>query len=381
MNLFFEKARRAARMGDSQLARHWVSRGNLSERETDEIQRLLDVSRNPGKEYHDFERKKAQLEADQKEASDEHELSQYYQGRADAHEISRDKSENLGIYGRNDDPEICEREDEIDENPAIRARMERPLSMEERRRRREEVSRAIEARKRMGDIGEHGKYYRHRIASPREFDSRSFRTIAPHGSERHKFVIGCPKKYYSPRTGKCKVGTEVQSVLTRANGRHKRGISANASLLVVRNPQEVYRGEFKSIYNLYQQKLGKVPRDISMAMDYVYKTGNRSLIKKFIQGFKRYCKFHNALPEKMNVINIKGMGNKDDIEIFAALGKAPAISYTIPSGMKSNKAGTIWVHTTGEHGGKKPTLASTADGKSTITLPDGTLKVREWLER
>jgi hypothetical protein len=65
-----------------------------------------------------------------------------------------------------------------------------------------------------------GKFKRTRIASPKEYDPKSFRTITP-GSGRHRMVVGCPKGKY--RGGKCAAGMEVQSVLTAKNATRREG--------------------------------------------------------------------------------------------------------------------------------------------------------------
>jgi len=57
------------------------------------------------------------------------------------------------------------------------------------------------------------KYRRYRKVSPAKFDPRSFRIKEV--DEKTKLVVGCPKGKYSPKTGRCKVGTRVQAVLKK----------------------------------------------------------------------------------------------------------------------------------------------------------------------
>jgi hypothetical protein len=52
-----------------------------------------------------------------------------------------------------------------------------------------------------------------RIRSPKRYDKRSFRIKKV--NPRTMLVIACPKGGYSPSKGKCKVGTEVQSVIKK----------------------------------------------------------------------------------------------------------------------------------------------------------------------
>lgn len=53
------------------------------------------------------------------------------------------------------------------------------------------------------------QYEHERLADPKQFDSRSFRTIhAPHG---HRLVVGCPTGEWSD--GACRVGTMAQALL------------------------------------------------------------------------------------------------------------------------------------------------------------------------
>lgn len=57
------------------------------------------------------------------------------------------------------------------------------------------------------------KYCRQRLADPKDFDRRSFRTVAVPGRPDRKIVTGCPAGEYQPRKGVCKVGLKAQSML------------------------------------------------------------------------------------------------------------------------------------------------------------------------
>jgi hypothetical protein len=57
------------------------------------------------------------------------------------------------------------------------------------------------------------KYCRKRLASPKLFHPKSFRVIPLSKEKGVKGIVGCPKKYFSVKTGKCKVGTRMQSIL------------------------------------------------------------------------------------------------------------------------------------------------------------------------
>lgn len=57
------------------------------------------------------------------------------------------------------------------------------------------------------------RYCRKRLVSPELFHPKSFRVIPLSREKGVKGIIGCPKKYYSVRSGKCKVGTRMQSML------------------------------------------------------------------------------------------------------------------------------------------------------------------------
>jgi len=104
-------------------------------------------------------------------------------------------------------------------NPKMKARTKRPLPLRVVKARRLAVRKAMAA----------NRYSRTRISSPKEFDPRSFRTIAT-GSGRHKMIVGCPKGKF--KGGKCKAGMEVQSVLRRVGKNARR----NPLLMVVPNP-------------------------------------------------------------------------------------------------------------------------------------------------
>jgi len=58
-------------------------------------------------------------------------------------------------------------------------------------------------------------YVRLRQKSPSYFDKSSFRTIDPGERGHLKLVIGCKKGSYDKKKQKCKIGTEVQTVLLR----------------------------------------------------------------------------------------------------------------------------------------------------------------------
>jgi len=62
----------------------------------------------------------------------------------------------------------------------------------------------------LAKTGSRAKFRHKRIASPKAFDSRSFRTKKVGKS---RVIIGCPTGKYSPSTGRCKVGTKAQAVL------------------------------------------------------------------------------------------------------------------------------------------------------------------------
>lgn len=56
------------------------------------------------------------------------------------------------------------------------------------------------------------KYCHERVASPKRFDKKSFRT-KPVGKRGHKIVTGCPKGKYSKRSGRCKTSIGLQAIL------------------------------------------------------------------------------------------------------------------------------------------------------------------------
>lgn len=130
-------------------------------------------------------------------------------------------------------------------NPAMRAKLGRPLSAKAKAARRAKVARAMKSgAHQLAGLGAkfggpRAKFARVRIASPREFQKGSFRVISP-GSGAHKMVIACPKA--TPLTGgKCKGGTEVQAVLVRkvsaAERKADMKVAANPLLMVVPNPR------------------------------------------------------------------------------------------------------------------------------------------------
>lgn len=66
----------------------------------------------------------------------------------------------------------------------------------------------------MGKLVRTLNYIRERIADPKEFDRRSFRTVRTDG---HRVVIGCPNGRWDSAHDVCEVGTRAQSVLHPAS--------------------------------------------------------------------------------------------------------------------------------------------------------------------
>ncbi len=59
------------------------------------------------------------------------------------------------------------------------------------------------------------RYKRTRVKSPKLFDKRSFRVVDVGRPEHHKIIIGCPRNKYDAKRKRCKVGTQVQSILEK----------------------------------------------------------------------------------------------------------------------------------------------------------------------
>ncbi len=96
----------------------------------------------------------------------------------------------------------------------------------------------------------------------------------------------------------------------------------------------------------------------------------------FREAYNRYVKFHGCPPTSLSFHKVP-MGRANDVQVFTALGEAPAESYRPLSGQKgSNKSGTTWVHK--YEGRRKPIKAVDPTGKLIITLP-GRHKVTDWI--
>ena len=73
----------------------------------------------------------------------------------------------------------------------------------------------------MGLLARSRNFIRERLADPREFDRRSFRTVK---TDAHRVTIGCPKGQWDPgakgptgEPGLCLVGTKAQTILHPAS--------------------------------------------------------------------------------------------------------------------------------------------------------------------
>jgi hypothetical protein len=62
--------------------------------------------------------------------------------------------------------------------------------------------------------GKYAKYDHERIQEPSLFDKHSLRIIPFKDNSGRKRIIGCPIGHYDKKTGKCKVGTQTQAILT-----------------------------------------------------------------------------------------------------------------------------------------------------------------------
>lgn len=62
-----------------------------------------------------------------------------------------------------------------------------------------------------------GRYTHERVQSPRKFARASFRTIDPGRPGHTKLIIGCPKGQWDRKRRRCRVGTQVQAILTEKN--------------------------------------------------------------------------------------------------------------------------------------------------------------------
>jgi hypothetical protein len=237
-------------------------------------------------------------------------------------------------------------------NPKMKVYTKRPLPESVKIKRRMAVKEAFKQKcggKKAEPPGKYGKYYRTRIADPKEFERRSFRTI-PAGT-KHKLIIGCPKKYYRPRLKECKIGTEVQSVLTKANRNKK---TKRNPLLMVVNPDFV-----NSLPNGLK-KYANVPG--------------------FQEAIKKYVEFHGEYPISITRKNLP-IGEGKSTQFFIKLGKAPAASYTPSSRQTSNKKGTVWVHPFGTepNTGELPDIITNAQGNMLLIAP-GKYKVKDWIK-
>jgi len=56
---------------------------------------------------------------------------------------------------------------------------------------------------------------RKRVADPRKFDKRSFRSKRL--SKETRIIIACPKSQYDSKKKKCKVGMQKQSIIKKKN--------------------------------------------------------------------------------------------------------------------------------------------------------------------
>ncbi len=73
------------------------------------------------------------------------------------------------------------------------------------------------------EIRKRGKYVREKVAEATSFDARSFRTV-PTGPD-HKVIIGCPVGQWDDKSGRCRVGTQAQSILHPLGEAEKFGVA------------------------------------------------------------------------------------------------------------------------------------------------------------
>jgi len=199
-----------------------------------------------------------------------------------------------------------------------------------------------------------GRYSRTRIASPREFDPRSFRTIDPGRRGHHKLVVACPKGQWDARRGRCKVGMETQAVLK------EKGNSRGNVLNNQRRKEKV--------------RANPGDREAMMAIKGVKPWMLED--KQFVKAVKKFKEFHGCYPESVKPnkkVKMPGSG------FLVSMGKAPGVSYDTKGKIKgSNKRGSAWLHEFNKRG--QPDIMCTPDGKTIVTA-GGTFAVKDWVRR
>lgn len=96
------------------------------------------------------------------------------------------------------------------------------------------------------------KYKRERIRNPNKFEPRSFRTKRV---RNHLVVVGCPKGYWDENTNRCRVGTQVQTIL---HPKHEGSNPHFRDTSEIRAEIEKSGDFFEQIWNEFKKLFGMV---------------------------------------------------------------------------------------------------------------------------
>lgn len=131
------------------------------------------------------------------------------------------------------------------------------------------------------------------------FDPRSFRTVP---QDSHRITFGCPKGYYSPSTGRCKIGVEVQKILhpieETALWKNPRGCPFSnpvSARKLLREASELYEtGAGRGTVSEYLSRKYRIPEEESMY--YVRRAaGRRNPIRKRVYAGKVHEKLEGEI--------------------------------------------------------------------------------------
>lgn len=207
------------------------------------------------------------------------------------------------------------------------------------------------------------RYRRERIASPKEFDPRSFRTIV---RGRHRVVVGCPKGHWQPRKARCRTSMKAQAIL------HPLEAEKNPLLQTLLPPMNPPAA--KPPFRDGQ----KIP--VEKARQWVVSTGDAELLRQFDEAYRLQAKA-NRRP-KYVVWRLIPIGSPRKIDAVAAMveyGETPETIYKPPAGSK--KGDKLYRHRWGEGSGReKPVPVLVAPGGKALILPlRKGQKVTDWM--
>ena len=246
--------------------------------------------------------------------------------------------------------------------------------------------------------GPRARFVRYTQRAPSDFHPASLRTITlgkkgvrgargrqpPQGV---KAVVGCPHRdpkgriahTWDAKSGRCRVGTRIQSVLyprtageIRTAVARKHALRARPSVAAVANTPRSEQRNTRRVNPGTLMVLNPLPPALRSVYSRLHNAAERA---EFIEAVKRYKTFHGSWPTRITPVKRVDGRNK----FVVGVGSAVEVGYKVPTDFRgSNKHGTPFRH----EFRARPLMVVNAKGNETTILnrPDARrgYRVTDW---